>query len=350
MLEGIATLPEEQRHALLRREVDGASHADIAAELGISGAASRALVRRARVNLVKLEDAVEARCSEVQDELLRAHRTARRASAHAYRHLAVCKHCRAYRGQLRAMRDALHVLHPGSVLFLSVAAAKLGLAGKGALAGVAAKSPASIGAVAALSAAAAAVGGTLVIGAGQPSPTTIRSPVLPGGVVTKGAPLPPHTAVVVRSVDLSRGSATVRLTCPADHRVADLLPPGAAGITAGYVAATHPGLSRVATIALSGRSTREVGVAVLCRVPGPDGALTPALSRAQPRTSSTATLRPPPVACVDRDYLRASPGADVTGSIGSGEPVRVLARRGGWRRVATEFGATGWVPARDLCG
>jgi len=349
MLEGIATLPEEQRHALLRREVDGASHADIAAELGISGAASRALVHRARVNLVKQEDAVEARCSEVQDELLRAHRTARRASAHAYRHLAVCKHCRAYRGQLRAMRDALHVLHPGGLFFLSVVAAKAGLAGKGALAGAAAKSPAGIGAVAALSAA-AAVGGTLVIGAGQPSPTTIRSPVLPGGVVTKGAPLPPHTAVVVGSVDLLRGTATVRLTCPADHRVADLLPAGAAGVTAGYVAPTHPGLSRVATIALTGRATRDVGVAVLCRVPGPDGALTPALSRTQPRTSSTATRRPPPVACVERDYLRAAPGGDVTGSIGSGEPLRVLARRGAWRRVTTEFGATGWIPARDICG
>lgn len=349
MLEGIATLPEEQRHALLRREVDGASHADIAAELGISGVASRALVHRARVNLTKHEDAVEARCSEVEDELLHAHRTARRASAHAYRHLAVCKHCRAYRGQLRAMRDALHVLHPGGLLLLGVAAAKLGLAGKGALAGAAAKSPAGIGAVAALTAA-AAVGGTLVIGAGQPSPTTIRSPVLPGGVVTKGAPLPPHTAVVVGSVDLSRGTATVRLTCPADHRVADLLPPGASGVTAGYVASTHPGLSRTATIALSGRSTRDVGVAVLCRVPGPDGALTPALSRTQPRTSSTATRRPPPVACVARDDLRASPGGHVTGSIGSGEPVRVLLRRSGWRKVATEFGATGWVPARDLCG
>jgi hypothetical protein len=247
------------------------------------------------------------------------------------------------------MRDALHVLHPGTLLFFSVAAAKVGLAGKGALAGAAAKSPAGIGAVAALSAA-AAVGGTLVISAGQPSPTTIRSPVLPGGVITKGAPLPPHTAVVVRSVDLSRGTATVRLTCPADHRVADLLPPGAAGVTAGYVASTHPGLSRVATIALTGRSTRSVGVAVLCRVPGPDGALTPALSRTQPRISSTATLRPPPVACVDRDYLRASPAGDVTGSIGSGEPLRVLTRRDGWRRVATEFGANGWVPAADLCG
>jgi hypothetical protein len=348
MLEGIATLPEEQRHALLRREVDGASHADIASELGISGAASRALVHRARDNLVKREEALDAHCCEVQDELLRASRTGRRASAHAYRHLAVCKICRSYRSQLRAMRGALHALHPGGLLFLSVVAAKLGLAGKGALAGAAAKSPAAIGAVAALSAA-AAVGGRLVISAGQPSPATIHSPVLPGGVVAKGAPLPRRTVVVVGTAHRSSGSATVSLSCPSGHRVADLLPPGASGVTAGYERGMHPGLSQVATIALSGRRTRGVGVAILCRVPGPDGALTPAFN-AQARGASMTAPRPPAVACVDRGYLRGSPAGDVTGSIGSGEPLRVLQRTKGWRRVATEFGAIGWVAAMDLCG
>jgi uncharacterized protein YgiM (DUF1202 family) len=90
-------------------------------------------------------------------------------------------------------------------------------------------------------------------------------------------------------------------------------------------------------------------VAVLCRVPGPDGALTSSLN-AGARGAATAPVRRPAVACVDRDYLRSSPAGGVTGSIGSGEPLRVLQRSRGWRRVATEFGATGWVPARDLCG
>src|SRR5262249_37115447 len=154
MLEGIAVLPEEQRHALLRREVDGASHADIASELGISGAASRSLVARARENLAKRDKALDARCGEIQDELLRAYRTGRRASAHAYRHLAGCKQCRSYRGQLRAMREALHALHPGGWLLLAAVASKLGLAGKGTLAGLLTKTPATVGAVAALSVAA----------------------------------------------------------------------------------------------------------------------------------------------------------------------------------------------------
>jgi SH3-like domain-containing protein len=89
-------------------------------------------------------------------------------------------------------------------------------------------------------------------------------------------------------------------------------------------------------------------VALLCRIPGPDGTLTPGFN-AQARASANAAPRPPALVCVD-DELRSSPGGDVIGSIGSGEPLRVLARRDGWRHVATEFGATGWVAATDLCG
>ncbi len=338
MLEGIAILPEEQRHALLRREVDGASHADIASELGISGAASRSLVSRARENLVKRNDALDARCGDVQADLLRAYRTGRRASAHVYRHLAGCKHCRAYRGQLRAMREALHALHPGGLLLLGAIASKLGLAGKGTIAGLLTKTPATISAVAALSV--AAVGSTFVIGAGQPSPATIHSPVLPGGVIAKGAPLPSQTAVVVGAAQ----GTTVSLTCPAGHVVADLLPPDASGVTAVYDPSTHPGLSHTATIALSGTRARHVGVAILCRVPGPDGSLTPTSA------AYAAAARPLAVVCTERDYLRAAPQGGVLGSVSSGEPLHVLGRRPGWRRVTTQFGRTGWVPAADLCG
>jgi RNA polymerase sigma factor (sigma-70 family) len=339
MLEGIAVLPEEQRHALLRREVDGASHADIASELGITGAASRSLVSRARENLAKRNEALDARCDDVQGDLLRAYRTGRRASAHVYRHLAGCKHCRAYRGQLRAMREALHALHPGGLLLLSAVASKLGLAGKGTIAGLLTKTPATIGAVAALSV--AAVGTTFVIGAGEPSPATIHSPVLPGGMIAKGAPLPPQTAVVVAAAHVP---ATVTLTCPPNHRVADLLPPDAGGVTAVYVPSTHPGISQTAAIALSGTASGSVGVAMLCRVPGPDGSLTPtSIARA-------ATAHPLVVACAQRDYLLASPDGGVLGSVSSGEPLHVLDRSPGWRRVRTQFGRTGWVPAHDLCG
>src|SRR4051794_8357566 len=50
-LRGLAALPENQREALLRSAVDGAPHAAIARDLGISEGATRQLVLRARATL-----------------------------------------------------------------------------------------------------------------------------------------------------------------------------------------------------------------------------------------------------------------------------------------------------------
>jgi len=47
-LAGLAALPEQQREALMRTAVEGASHADAAAEMGLSETAVRGLVYRAR--------------------------------------------------------------------------------------------------------------------------------------------------------------------------------------------------------------------------------------------------------------------------------------------------------------
>jgi hypothetical protein len=100
---------------------------------------------------------------------------------------------------------------------------------------------------------------------------------------------------------------------------------------------------------LSGTPTRNVGVTMLCRVPGATGALTPTFNP-HAHAASIAPSRPPAVVGVDRDELPSSPGGGVVGSVGSGEPMAVLAHRDGWRRVATQFGAKGWVRAADLCG
>jgi len=50
-LAGLAALPEQQREALLRTAVEGASHADAALEMGVSESAVRGLVHRARMTL-----------------------------------------------------------------------------------------------------------------------------------------------------------------------------------------------------------------------------------------------------------------------------------------------------------
>ncbi len=127
MLEGIATLPAEHatrccaagRRRVARRHRRRARHQ----RPGVAGAGLPGPEN------LEARRAGDARCGEVQDDLLRASRTGRRASAHAYRHLASAA-CRAYRGHLRAMRGALHALHPGGLMVLGVVAAKLGLGGR----------------------------------------------------------------------------------------------------------------------------------------------------------------------------------------------------------------------------
>ncbi|MEA2302444.1 MAG: hypothetical protein QOE44_2979 [Solirubrobacteraceae bacterium] len=57
-LRGIAELPERQREALLAVAVGGRSHAEVALDLGITDAAARQLVRRARVSLLALTSLV----------------------------------------------------------------------------------------------------------------------------------------------------------------------------------------------------------------------------------------------------------------------------------------------------
>jgi RNA polymerase sigma factor (sigma-70 family) len=82
LVSDVANLPIRQRHALLRREIDGLSHDQLAVEMQISAQASRNLVARARENLVRSADARDAACFDVRDSLLAADHDSRRASAH----------------------------------------------------------------------------------------------------------------------------------------------------------------------------------------------------------------------------------------------------------------------------
>ena len=332
MLADVATLPSEQRHALLRLELDGATHAEVAEELGISAPASKSLVFRARENLVKHGEARDATCGGVQEELLRASAAGHRASAHAHRHLVLCASCRAYRGRLRAVGGALRLLHPAPLLLGVVAA----LSAKGA-AGWVATPKAAGGLAAAL--AATAVGGTLVVSAGESSPVSFDSRAVPGGAVRAGSPLPAGTAIVARMTS----AGTVQLACPPGHRVADLLPPDDARVTAGYVPPTVAGWSRTARLAVGAPAGSDVGVAILCRRPAPDGRMAASPPARAANRASTATP------CRSHTYLAVRPGGEPRGSVRLGQPLTVTRRAGRWTRVRTEFAETGWLPTRTLC-
>ena len=112
LIEDLADLPEQQRAALLMRELDGLSHDEVADALDISPAASRQLVKRARTGLIAAAEARDADCAAIRDVLLTAHDERRRPSEHALRHLKTCGACREFRDNLKATRSRLRALVP----------------------------------------------------------------------------------------------------------------------------------------------------------------------------------------------------------------------------------------------
>jgi RNA polymerase sigma factor (sigma-70 family) len=276
LLGDLAVLPESQRHALVRREIDGVSHAQLAAELGLSEPAVRSLVHRARVGLTKLEVGRGTPCALVREELVAAHDARRRAPARALRHLAACGACRDFRTALRAERRAFALLAPAPLLLLGgVGVGAIKLAGGH---GAASKAGAAA-ALATLGVAGGIAAAPEIFQAGDPAPTALHSPALPAAGVARGMALPRGTAVVRRTVALRAGVRVhpdLRLGCPAGLAVADLLSPRGARVDTGYTPDTIIGLSRSARIRLrSAPLPRDstATVAILCKRPDATGSL-----------------------------------------------------------------------------
>ncbi|MBE2315256.1 sigma-70 family RNA polymerase sigma factor [Solirubrobacter sp. CPCC 204708] len=329
-LSDVAALPDLQRHALLRRELEGAPHVEIAAELGISEAASRVLVLRARSNLVKARAGRNARCDDIREQVLLAEDARRRATAHVYRHLAACAPCREFRSELRRRRADLRVLVPGPVL-LGVLLSAAVPAGSSKLITAGAMSVAVAG---------GALGIDRLAGPGSPAPVTVRSAVVPGGVLPLGSAVPQGTAVVTRTVATTPGLPVgrYRIACPPGHRVAGLQPTTAKTSHA-FAPETIVGASTAAVVLVE-PTPHPLTIAVVCKRPGADGSILAA--------PVTAPGRPAAV-CVDRVYLRRRPGGPIVGSLTRGQPVTIRATRDGWRRVTADSGARGWLPADRLC-
>ena len=156
LVEDVGRLPEQQRSALLMREIDGMSYADLAAALDVTIPAVKSLLVRARVGLVEAAEARDADCCEIRGDLLASYDRGVKASGRARKHMRSCAGCSEYRQALRGMRRSFAALTPVSASLFGSVAASLGLGGGGAAAGGAAAG----GGGAAVSGAAAA-GGTL---------------------------------------------------------------------------------------------------------------------------------------------------------------------------------------------
>jgi hypothetical protein len=246
--------------------------------MGMSEPAARSLVHRARSTLAKIEGGRRAACDDVRAELLAAHDARRRPPGRALRHLAACPACREFRTALRAERRAMRMLAPAPLLLSVIGASgglglKFGGASKGAVVAASAVAVAGVAGI---------VGAEEVFGPGDPAPMALSSPALPAHGVAKGVALPRGTAVVRRDVLLRAGArrapATLRITCPSDLAVADLLPPAGARLDVSYAPGTVVGVARTALIRLRLHGTpppadRHARVGILCKRPDATGSL-----------------------------------------------------------------------------
>ena len=231
LIVDVQRLPEQQRSALLLRELSGMSYAELSAALSLSVPAVKSLLVRARVSLAAALEARDTRCEEIRSKLVDCHDRGVRPNAVARRHLHDCAGCRDFRKSVRGISRSFAALTPGVGPLALLA--KLGVSAGGGAAG--GGSAASSSAVAAGGGAAAAAGGGAVAASGVAGT---------GGAVASGfmATTAGHVAAVFAAAVVAAGGAAAvePALAPSHHRaigVHRLHEATAAGIAAASSAA-----------------------------------------------------------------------------------------------------------------
>jgi RNA polymerase sigma factor (sigma-70 family) len=178
LIEDIRRLPDQQRSALLMRELGGMSYTDLACTLEISVPAVKSLLVRARLALARAAEARDTACSEIREELIVAHDRGVRPNAMARRHMRDCSGCRRFRRELRGVSHQLAALAP--VGPLGLLAQLLGFSGGGATFGGAS---AGGGLAAAGGGGTVASAGGLVLGANHVATLLVAAVATAGGAV-----------------------------------------------------------------------------------------------------------------------------------------------------------------------
>jgi RNA polymerase sigma factor (sigma-70 family) len=177
LIADVRRLPDQQRSALLMRELGGMSYADLSAALGVTIPAVKSLLVRARLALTQALEARDTACSEIREELILSHDRGLRPNATARRHMRDCDGCREFRHQLRGVSRRFAAIVP-TLGPLGVFANMLGGAGAGAGSGAAGGAVAAGG---------AAGSGTAIVSVGAMSAgATHVATLLAAAVVTAG--------------------------------------------------------------------------------------------------------------------------------------------------------------------
>ena len=180
LIDDIRRLPDQQRSALLMRELAGMAYADISASMGISAAAVKSLLVRARVSLAQAAEARDTACVVIRCELVDAHDRGVRPNANARKHMRDCVGCKSFRRELRGVTRQLAATTP-AIGPLGILAKLLGFSG-GAGGGAAGGATAGGGAVLITGGATASAGG-LGLGASHLATLLVAAVATAGGAV-----------------------------------------------------------------------------------------------------------------------------------------------------------------------
>jgi RNA polymerase sigma factor (sigma-70 family) len=207
LIEDVRRLPEQQRSALLMREMEGLSYNELADALGVTVPAVKSLLVRARIGLVEAIEARDTACHEIRLDLVSAFDRGVRASGRSRRHLRECAGCREYRTALRGVEKQLNGLGAGAGP-LTTLAKILGIGGAGS--GAAAGGGAAVGGGG--GAAAVAGGGAATVGTGVATITAAKvAAVVAAAAVVGGG------AAVEKSVEQHHPAVRHAVSAPATH-------------------------------------------------------------------------------------------------------------------------------------
>jgi RNA polymerase sigma factor (sigma-70 family) len=218
LVQDVQRLPEQQRSALLMREMDGLSYAELADALRTSIPAIKSLLVRARIGLVEAGEARDTACADIRSELTRAHSRGVRASGRSRRHMRDCVGCREYRSGLRVVDQGLAALSPGGGGPLATIAKLLGIGG--------ASSGAAAGAGVSMGGSAAVVGGATAATATKVAAIVCCAAVVGGGAVEvrdRVTAAPHQTAATPRQPAVVRAAAASVVVKPPPLRAANPL-------------------------------------------------------------------------------------------------------------------------------
>ena len=224
LIVDVRRLPDQQRSALLMREMGGMPYTELAETLGTSVPAVKSLLVRARIALTQAATARDTACSVIREELAGSHDRGVRPNANAKRHMRDCAGCRSFRRELRAVNRRLAALAPfGPIALL---AKTLGLSsGAGAGSGATATGGAGAGATAsgataggvtvggATAGGATAGGGAVAIGGAAGGGAMAGTGAIATGAVVVGTG---HVATLLAAVVATAGGA-VAISAPASH-------------------------------------------------------------------------------------------------------------------------------------